>query len=110
MSGIMNVNVGYSRTVWEDFVTEMLRNMRDTSRRGFSVNFLADAAVPKESIDSPAIMLYRTSPDPWARFCERDLDCSVEIIGDYGMKEFTLHARPNQPAPPRDRRDDPCRA
>jgi hypothetical protein len=92
-SGIMNVNVGYPRAVWEDFVTEMLQNMRDTSRRGFGVNFISDTADPKASTDSPAITLYRTSPAPWVRFCERDLGCSVETIDDYGMKEFTLLVR-----------------
>ncbi len=109
-SGIMNVNVGYPRAVWEDFVVEMLRDMRGASRRGFSVNFLSEAAGPEASADSSAINLYRTSPAPWISFCERDLGCSVETIDNYGMQEFTLLARPNQLAQPRDCRDESCHA
>jgi SAM-dependent methyltransferase len=86
-SGIMNVNCGHSCATWEGFITAILRQMRRTSRRGFSVNFVADAR--HESADaSPS--LYRTDPQPWVRFCENELGCSVETIGDYGMKEFTL--------------------
>ncbi len=95
-SGIMNVNVGYSRAVWEDFVATMLRDMRRTSRRGFSANFMADTTEARTSVDSPAASLYRTSPQPWVRYCERDLGCSVETIDNYGMKEFTLLVRCNR--------------
>jgi SAM-dependent methyltransferase len=109
-SGIMNVNVGYPRAVWEGFLAEMLRNMRDTSRRGFSVNFISDSDAADPSTDSSVPSLYRTSPAPWIRFCERDLGCSVETIDNYGMKEFTLLARPNPLAHPRDRREGSCHA
>ena len=97
-SGIMNVNVGYSRTVWEDFVATMLRDMCRTSRRGFSVNFLAETAGAEASADSLAVSLYRTSPERWIRHCERDLGCAVETIDNYGMREFTLLVRCNQPS------------
>jgi SAM-dependent methyltransferase len=95
-SGIMNVNCGHSRAVWEDFVATILRQMRRTSRRGFSVNFMADAAQAETPADPLTNGLYRTGPQPWIRFCERDLGCSVETIDDYGMKEFTLLVRCDQ--------------
>jgi hypothetical protein len=42
--------------------------------------------------------LYRTSPETWAAHCERELGCSVEVLQEYGMREFTLVARlRNQP-------------
>jgi SAM-dependent methyltransferase len=87
-SGIMNVNCGHSRATWEGFIGTILRQMRCTSRRGFSVNFVVDE---RQGSDEPLPHnLYRTDPQPWIRFCERELGCSVETIGDYGMKEFTL--------------------
>jgi SAM-dependent methyltransferase len=90
-SGIMNVNVGYSRAVWEDFVAATLGDMRRASSRGFAVNFLDKTS--GVSAESGAVSLYRTNPEPWARYCERDLGCSVETIDNYGMKEFTLLVR-----------------
>jgi SAM-dependent methyltransferase len=93
-SGTMNVNVGYPRAVWEDFVAAMLRDMRRTSRRGFSVNFMSDAVPASEAPDdSRAARLYRTSPARWVGYCENVLGCSVETLDNYGMKEFTLLLR-----------------
>jgi SAM-dependent methyltransferase len=92
-SGIMNVNVGYSRQAWETFITSMLRNMHASSRRGFAVNFMMVAPEEKADDESGATRLYRTMPEPWMRFCETELRCKVELISNYGMKEFTLLAR-----------------
>jgi SAM-dependent methyltransferase len=89
-SGIMNVNVGYSRSVWEDFIATMLSDIRRTSRRGFAVNFVTEAAA---ATDSQTASLYRTDPKPWVRYCERELGCTVEVLDDYGMREFTLLVR-----------------
>jgi SAM-dependent methyltransferase len=91
-SGIMNVNVGYSRELWEDFVASMLGDIRRNSRRGFAVNFVAETAVLS---DAQAAVIYRTGPDPWVRHCERKLGCTVEVLDNYGMREFTLLARCN---------------
>jgi SAM-dependent methyltransferase len=92
-SGIMNVNVGYSRQAWETFVASMLRQMRETSRRGFAVNFMMAAPEEKADDESGATRLYRSMPEPWMRFCETELQCKVELISNYGMKEFTLLVR-----------------
>jgi SAM-dependent methyltransferase len=95
-SGIMNVSLGYSRAVWEDFVATMLRGMRQTSRRGFSVNFMTGAPHAEVSADRAGGGLYRTNPQQWIGYCERDLGCSVDTIEGYGMKEFTLLIRCNE--------------
>jgi SAM-dependent methyltransferase len=93
-SGIMNVNVGYPRADWEGFVAAMLRDMRRTSRRGFSVNFMNDRVTASEAPDdSQATRLYRTSPERWIPYCENALGCSVETLDNYGMREFTLLLR-----------------
>lgn len=95
-SGVMNVSLGYSRSTWEDFVARILREMKETSRRGFSVNFMTDATPPGKTAVLSADGLYRTSPQRWIRYCERDLGCSVETITGYGMREFTLLVRCNE--------------
>jgi SAM-dependent methyltransferase len=91
-SGVMNVSCGYSRAIWEGFVATTLRDMRRTSRVGFAVNFMTEAARPGTLADPLANELYRTDPQPWIRLCG-DLGCSVETIDNYGMREFTLLVR-----------------
>ncbi|WP_315784488.1 MULTISPECIES: cytochrome P450 [unclassified Bradyrhizobium] len=92
-SGIMNVNVGYSRAAWESYVRAMLQRMFATSRRGFAVNFLQAAAHETLEGDPIDTRLYRTTPDDWAAYCEQAFAADVELIADYGMKEFTLLVR-----------------
>lgn len=92
-SGIMNVNVGYARQAWEAFIASMLRQMRASSRLGFAVNFMAAAAEEDADDRAGVTRLYRTTPEPWMRFCEAELRGKVELIGNYGMKEFTLLVR-----------------
>jgi SAM-dependent methyltransferase len=94
-SGIMNVSLGHSRAVWEDFVATMLRQMRQTSRCGFSVNFISDATRARSPATPLTDGLYRTMPQPWIGYCEGQLGCSVEIMDGYGMREFTLLIRCN---------------
>jgi SAM-dependent methyltransferase len=95
-SGIMNVSLGHSRATWEGFVARTLAQMRRTSRVGFSVNFFADTTRPGTSADRSVDDLYRTGPERWVRYCEDELDCVVETVADYGMKEFTLLVRCNR--------------
>jgi hypothetical protein len=58
------------------------------SKVGFAVNFLKKSGQP-----SGRGQLYCTTPGKWARFCERELGRSIEIVDDYGLEEFTLLAR-----------------
>jgi SAM-dependent methyltransferase len=87
-SGIMNVMVGYSIPVWERFLRAILVDMYRTSSRGFAVNFFAP---PPPGVRPD--QLYCSNPEPWVRFCEDDLGCSVELLDDYGLREFTLLIR-----------------
>jgi SAM-dependent methyltransferase len=92
-SGIMNISCGHSRADWESYVATTLREMRRTSRAGFAVNFITEAARPDIPDDPAATKLYRTAAKPWVRFCERELGCAVQTLDGYGMKEFTLLVR-----------------
>jgi hypothetical protein len=69
----MNVMLNHPRVLWEEFVTDTLRRMHASSRRGFAVNFMA------ENPDGPATKgLYRTDPARWTLFCQHALGCAVE--------------------------------
>jgi len=90
-SGVMNVMLDHPRALWEEFVADTLRRMHAASRRGFAVNFMAD------KLDGTATEgLYCTDPSRWILFCEQTLGCVVEIVGGYGMREFTLLVRPGR--------------
>jgi SAM-dependent methyltransferase len=88
-SGIFNVRGEASTRLWQRFVAECLSRMSASSRRGFAVNFLAP--LPKGDLAVPE--LYRPRPQSWARFCETELGCRVELADGYGLREFTLLAR-----------------
>jgi SAM-dependent methyltransferase len=87
-SGIMNVMLGYPVPLWEGFLRDILVEMHDGSLRAFAVNFCSS---PRS--DVPSGQLYCSDPGPWVRYCEDELGCSVEIVRDYGLREFTLLAR-----------------
>jgi SAM-dependent methyltransferase len=87
-SGIFNVQLDHSLDRWEGFIAKTLADMRATSRRAFAVNFMAP-----NSSSQARTQVYRTAPDPWIRFCETKLGSSVDVLADYGLREFTLLVR-----------------
>jgi SAM-dependent methyltransferase len=95
-SGVCNVRLGHPLTAWEAYVTSILADLRATSRLGFAVNFM----LPRDGQQTEN-ELYRTDPDRWTAHCT-ELGCTVEIVRDYGMREFTLLMRipPSAPAAP----------
>lgn len=89
-SGVFNVSLDHPTAVWEAFVSTTLDGLAATSRRGFAVNFLLPPPVGLRA--KPG--LYTTTPEPWAEYCRRRFNAETEIIGGYGLREFTLIARP----------------
>jgi SAM-dependent methyltransferase len=87
-SGIMNVQLGFPLPLWEGFVRNVLQDMYRNSLRGFAVNFCASRRP-----DLLADELYCSEPDPWVRYCEAEFGCSVEVVGDYGLREYSLLVR-----------------
>src|SRR5215831_9425247 len=71
----------------------VLRGLRHTSRRGFGVNFVSEMMIAEATAAQSKVGLYCTDPEPWIRYCEDELGCAVEMLDNYGMKEFTLLAR-----------------
>jgi len=88
-SGIFNVKLDLSDALWTEFVAETLAAMRLTSRRGFAVNFLA----PLSEGASLKPELYRIPSTFWSAYCEREFSAKVEVLDNYGMREYTLLVR-----------------
>ena len=38
--------------------------------------------------------LYRPPVEQWVRYCEQELGCTVTLLEQYGLREYTLLARP----------------
>jgi|tagenome__1003787_1003787.scaffolds.fasta_scaffold20748762_1 SAM-dependent methyltransferase len=83
-SGIFNVKLNETRDVWEGYIAHTLRDLLATSERGFAVNF------KKQSPDLARPGLYVAHPPRWIDYCERQLNCNVQLVTDYGLDEFTL--------------------
>jgi SAM-dependent methyltransferase len=97
-SGVFNVRLGHPVADWEAYVESVLRDLCACSRIGFAVNFM----LPHD--DRPAEdELYRSQPRRWVAFCRKELGCSVRVLKDYGLREFTLliRTRPSTAAPRR---------
>jgi SAM-dependent methyltransferase len=92
-SGIFNVKLGHTVQAWEGFVARTLHHLHQMSVKGFAVNFLMPLS------GGAAAELYCTEAGPWAAHCERELQCEVEIVSNYGLREFTLIARRRSRAP-----------
>lgn len=88
-SGIFNVKLNQPESLWTQFIETTLAAMRTTSRRGFAVNFLAPLA--QGATVRPE--LYRVAPAVWARYCEQAFGAAVEVLENYGMREYSLLVR-----------------
>jgi SAM-dependent methyltransferase len=93
-SGIFNVKLDRPTDLWENFIANTLEDMCATSRRGFAVNLMAPQRL--EHAQEPD--LYCTAPEPWISYCEQKLRRPVEVLKDYGMREFTLLAHQQRSA------------
>ncbi len=89
-SGIFNVRLQQPELQWTRFIQCTLADIHAHSRRGFAVNFLAPLADTRRSTPE----LYRTGPELWCDYCERELGAEVTLLNAYGMREFTLLVRP----------------
>ena len=86
-SGIFNVQLNQSLDIWTEIVERTLRQLHESSRVAFSVNFLAQLPLGHNC----APELYCAAPKQWIDFCRQTLEARVELCDDYGMQEFTLH-------------------
>lgn len=89
-SGIFNVKLDQPLLAWEQFIAEALTQMNRTSLRGFAVNFLAPTSAHTRTVPE----LYYAAPNQWRTHCEQTFGARVEVLADYGMREYTLLVRP----------------
>ncbi len=87
-SGIFNVKLDISLADWEQYIAKTLFDLSAASRWGFAVNFMA----PDASHRRPG-KHYWAMQEARIKFCETELGSSVEVLADYGLREFTLLAR-----------------
>jgi hypothetical protein len=97
-SGIFNVKLDQPRRRWERFVALTLDDMHTTSRKGFAVNFMLEHS--RSLPDKVCQALYRSPPEKWVRYCEREYGSSVKVLDDYGQQEFTLLVQPRDARSP----------
>lgn len=90
-SGVFNVKLQQSTRDWERFVAATLSGMHHASRMGFAVNFMLENS--NSSYNNSCEGLYKSKPEKWAGYCEREFGSSVTLIEGYGQPEFTLLVR-----------------
>jgi SAM-dependent methyltransferase len=88
-SGVFNVRLSWPVEQWESYIETILRDLRAKSRLGFSVNLM----LPLDQASDSDQVLYRVQPQRWTEFIENRLECGVEQVPFYGLREFTLLAR-----------------
>ncbi len=85
-SGIFNVKLEHTDEKWTQFIQQTLDTMRESSRKGFAVNFLTP--LPGGETGKPE--LYRAPPELWYRHCKEAFGANVTVVENYGMREYTL--------------------
>jgi SAM-dependent methyltransferase len=88
-SGVFNIRLGHPLALWEAYLESILEDIHASSRLGFAVNFM----LPHDA-QSNQNELYRSEPTRWIAFCEK-LGGSVQLLREYGLREFTLLVRTN---------------
>ena len=88
-SGIFNVKLDQPQDTWTTLIERTLGHLHSVSRVAFSVNFLT--RLPPNSNCAPE--LYCADPEWWIDYCRQSFKVEVELLDNYGMREFTLHVR-----------------
>jgi cyclopropane fatty-acyl-phospholipid synthase-like methyltransferase len=88
-SGVFNVRLGYSDTVWIDYIHSTLDTLYQGGRYGFAFNCLTSYS------DEDKMRDYLYYADPCALFdlCKRRYSRNVALLHDYGLYEFTILVR-----------------
>lgn len=85
-SGIFNVKLDQADAPWIRHIETVLADMYAHGRRGFATNFLAPLPEGQEGVPQ----LYRAPAGIWQTYCEERLGARVEVLANYGMREYTL--------------------
>ncbi|MGB8400453.1 class I SAM-dependent methyltransferase [Bradyrhizobium sp.] len=91
-SGVFNVRLGHPVRDWEAYIESILADLHASSRIGFAVNFM----LPRDAPPSES-GLYRCEPRRWIDSLAKQAGGGVQLLGDYGLREFTLLIRMTPP-------------
>lgn len=85
-SGIFNVKLKLSTTVWKKYVIKTLQDLDKRSKKGFSFNMLTAYS------DLPHMKDYLYYADPcfYFDYCKRNFAKDVALLHDYGLYEFSI--------------------
>jgi SAM-dependent methyltransferase len=88
-SGIFNVRLDKSDSMWLDYIIQTLDAMNRTSTSGFSFNCLTSYSDGDKKRD----YLYYADPCQLFDICKKRYSRQVALLHDYGLYEFTLLVR-----------------
>ena len=88
-SGIFNVRLHHSASVWHEHVETTLDILDRTSREGFAFNCLTSYS----DEDKKRSDLFYADPCQLFDFCKRHFSRQVALFHDYGLFEFTILVR-----------------
>jgi SAM-dependent methyltransferase len=92
-SGIFNVKLDAEPAAWREYVIETITRLRAHSRRGLAFNMLTSYSDPDRMRDD----LYYGDPSFFFDWCERNLSRHVALLHDYGLWEWTVLVRIEDP-------------
>lgn len=92
-SGVFNVRQEASLADWETYVQTNLEAIASNARRGFGVNFLSSYS----DHDKQRADLYYADPLRMFDWAKRHVARNVALLHDYGLYEFTLLVRKENP-------------
>jgi SAM-dependent methyltransferase len=97
-SGVFNLKLDVEEAEWQRYVLSVVHDLSGLGRRGFAFNVLT-------SYSDPPLMrpdLYYADPRFYFDYCKRHFSRHVALLHDYGLWEFTLIVRYEEPPPPGD--------
>jgi SAM-dependent methyltransferase len=88
-SGIFNVKLDASKSVWLEYILYSLSQMDRNSRRGFAFNCLTKYSDRNRTRPD----LYYADPCYLFDYCKKRFSRQVALLHDYGLYEFTILVR-----------------
>ena len=88
-SGVFNVRLNFSRSIWKIYVLSVLRAMAHASRKGFAFNLLSNYS----DKDKMRKDLYYGDPLFFFDHCKKNFSNKVSLLHDYDLYEFTILVR-----------------
>lgn len=92
-SGVFNLKLEATEADWQRYVLEVIGDLAGLVRRGFAFNVLT-------SYSDPPLMradLYYADPCFYFDYCKRHFSRHVALLHDYGLYEFTVIVRYEDP-------------